>query len=259
MNRIQHSSQLTKPSPASSTFNLESALFVPPTHDSSRALFGPLHYEPKYAYPLIVWLHSPGCDERELVRTMPLISTRNYVAVAPRGFRLGGGGSDREGYGWPQTQDHIQEAEWRIFESIEVARQKFRCAKGRVFLAGFDAGGTMAFRAGMNHPGRFAGVLSLCGAFPCGHTPFSHLNEARGLPLFLAVGHDSRRYPPDKACEHLRLFHAAGMSVALRQYSCGHDLTEQMLRDVDRWIIEQITAPGDPLSEPDNRWWCPLD
>ena len=43
----------------------------------------------------------------------------------------------------------------------------------------------------------------------------------------------------------LRLFHAAGLSIVLRQYPCGQELTEQMLRDVDRWIIEQITAGAD--------------
>ena len=43
------------------------------------------------------------------------------------------------------------------------------------FLAGFDAGGTMAMRIALSHPSRFAGVLSLCGAFPTGRTPFGNL------------------------------------------------------------------------------------
>src|ERR1700676_406196 len=49
------------------------------------ALFGPLHYEANYAYPLLVWLHGPGDSEGQLKRIMPQISLRNYVAVAPRG------------------------------------------------------------------------------------------------------------------------------------------------------------------------------
>ena len=48
--------------------------------------------------------------------------------------------------------------------------------------------------------------------------------------------------PPEKVCENLRLFHTAGMSVTLRQYPCGHQLAPQMLRDMDRWIIEQVTS-----------------
>ena len=54
-------------------------------HSTPHALFVPMHYEPNYAYPLLVWLHGPGDDERQLQRVMPLISLRNYMAVGPRG------------------------------------------------------------------------------------------------------------------------------------------------------------------------------
>ena len=43
-------------------------------------------------------------------------------------------------------------------------------------------------------------------------------------------------------CDDLRLLHTAGMSITLRLYPCAHELSPQMLSDVDRWIIEQITA-----------------
>ncbi len=240
MNRIQPSA---KPIPEKSpvSFSIQSGLFTPPSQDSTRAMFTPLHYEPNYAYPLLVWLHAPGeNDERQLLRIMPLVSLRNYVAVAPRGFACEQD-EGPTGYRWPQTQSHIEQAEHRVFECIEEAQQRFRIADHRIFLAGFDAGGTMAFRIVMNHPQRFAGVLSICGAFPTGHSPLGQLNRVRKLPVFMAVGRDSLVYSPDRACEDLRLFHTAGITVALRQYPCGHQLTQHMLRDVDRWIIEQIT------------------
>lgn len=249
MNRIQHPTESSKEVFAKPTFNLESGLFSASTsHDGSRVVFGPKHYEANYAYPLIVWLHAPKSDERQLLRIMPTVSLRNYVAVAPRGFCLGGVASDRPTYGWLQTEGQILGAEHRIFEAVEAAKRKFHIAPDRVFLAGFGSGGTMAFRVAMNDPSRFAGVLSICGGFPRGRSPspFSRLTQARRLPVFLAVARDSREYPPEEACENLRLFHAAGISIVLRQYPCGHQLTEQMLRDVDRWIIEQITAPARP-------------
>lgn len=243
MNRIQHPTKGPEEAPARPTFRIESGLFsTSESHDASRVLFGPKHYEANYAYPLIVWLHSPGGDERQLVRIMPAISLRNYVAVAPRGFCPGGGASERLGYVWPQTPEHIHEAECRVVEAMEAAASKFHVTADRVFLAGFGAGGTMAFRVALNCPTLFAGVISLCGEFPSGQTPFGRLTESRQLPVLLAVGRDSHVYPPAKACDDLRLLHAAGMSIILRQYPCGQELTEPMLRDVDRWIIEQITA-----------------
>ncbi|HEY5315673.1 MAG TPA: hypothetical protein VIK18_24295, partial [Pirellulales bacterium] len=98
------------------------------------------------------------------------------------------------------------------------------------------------FRLAMNHPSRFRGVLSLCGGFPSGGRPLWRLAEARRLPLFLATGRDSAAYKPSDVCEDLKLFHSAGMSISLRQYPCGHQITSLMLSDMDRWIMEQITG-----------------
>ncbi len=48
--------------------------------------------------------------------------------------------------------------------------------------------------------------------------------------------------------------HTAGLSVTLRQYPGGHELQPQVLADVDRWIIEQITPPGDAGVPSDPQW-----
>jgi phospholipase/carboxylesterase len=205
------------------------------------ALFAPLHYEANYAYPLIVWLHGPADDENQLRRIMPLVSMRNYVAVAPRGTaetRSSRGG--QRVYAWRQSEPDILLAEQRIFDSIAAARRRFHVCPERVFLAGYDCGGTMAFRVAMRHPRSFAGVLSLGGGFPTGRTPLSRLAEARRMPVFLACGRDSAKYPTCQVCDDLRLFHAAGMCVALRQYPCGQEIAVQMLSDMDRWIMEQL-------------------
>jgi phospholipase/carboxylesterase len=245
MQRTQHCVPSSIDAFPETAFQIESALFSTPAHDTTYALFAPLHYESGYAYPLIVWLHGRGNDERQLLRIMPQVSMRNYVAIAPRGLCTAAaedGGC--QGYDWRQTDDDIQQAEQRIFDCIDAAQQKLHVAPQRVFLAGFDCGGTMAFRVAMNRPERFAGVLSLGGSLPAGHSPLGNLVAARRLPLFLAVGRHSAEYPAEAVCENLRLLHSAGMSVTLRQYPCAHELSPQMLNDTDRWIIEQITAPS---------------
>jgi phospholipase/carboxylesterase len=255
MKRHEH---LSMPSPlgkkalAGPSFEIESALVALPAHDATRALFAPLHYEPNYGYPLLVWLHGPGGDERQLMRIMPLVSMRNYVAVAPRGFRaLSRDGRD-EGWGWSQDLGHIHAAEQRVFDSIDAARRKFHVAPDRVFLAGFDCGGTMAIRIAMSHPDRFRGVISIGGPLPTGMTPLGQWTEARHLAVFLAVGRYSQHYPSQQVCEDLRLLHAAGISTTLREYPCGHQVTEGILCDVNRWIIQQITSPKEPSLEADS-------
>jgi phospholipase/carboxylesterase len=251
MSRIPPSA-LKKPA-VEPAFQLETGLFSASADDQTYALFGPLHYEPGYAYPLIIWLHGPATDEHQLRRVMPLVSMRNYVAIAPRGL-CQNGKDGAFGFGWPQNDDACERAEHQIFEALEAAAEKFHISRRKIFLAGFDQGGTMAFRVALSHPQHFAGVLSLGGRFPSGRNPFGNINSARKIPIFLAAGRNSAEYRTDEVCENLRLLHTAGMSITLRQYPCGQELSPQMLADVDRWIIEQITEASRAAQPAENEW-----
>lgn len=218
-------------------------------------LFGPQHYESNYAYPLLVWLHGHAQTERQLVKVMPLVSLRNYVAVAPRGVVRADdagqaavaasttqAGSGRALFTWSQHPDAVDAAIQRIFEAIDEARGQYHIARHRVFLAGVDVGGTMAWRTALAHPDRFAGAISLGGTFPEGRSPLGRLLEARRLPLFLAHGRDDRLFSEEKIDEQLRLFHSAGLQVSMRQYPCGAQLAPQMLTDIDRWMMDVVTG-----------------
>lgn len=238
MNRLQPLPSV-RPAASSSRADVALAVYSPGHPHAPYTLFGPLHYESRYAYPLLVWMHGPADDETQLRRVMPLVSLRNYVAVAPRGVDSTAG---RRGYWWPQNETDIGLAEQRVFDAIGAARRKFHLHERRIFLAGFDCGGTMAFRLAMMHPELFAGVVSLGGAFPSSHAPLCRLNQARRLPIFLATGRDSREYAPEQVCDDLRLFHSAGFQVALRQYPCGQEIALAMLSDMDRWMMELITG-----------------
>lgn len=253
MNRIQSFSAASETAfseTSAPSLHVGSGKFAPASGETPLALFAPLHYEANYAYPLLVWLHGPSDDESQLKRIMPLVSMRNYVAVAVRGTCRADRKAGRPGYSWSQNLAELALAEHRIFDAIEVASNRFHIAPRRIFLAGFDCGGTMAFRLAMEHPRRFAGVLSLGGAFPAGRGALRSLAEARRVPIFLACGRDSLQYPTANVCDDLKLFHSAGLHVALRQYPCSHELTAAMLADVDRWIMEQVASAGRPAANP---------
>lgn len=209
-------------------------------HWVPHAFFAPLHYEPNYAYPLLVWLHGRGADEGQLRQVMPWISLRNYVAVAPRGIHAVQ--APARGYAWGDSEAAAAVAAQRVFQCIDAAMERFHIAPQRVFLAGCDCGGTAAFRVGLTHPTRFAGILSVGGPFPGHGRPLAGLRQARDVPLFIAQGRDSQQYPVDRTCHELRLLHAAGFHITLRQYPCGDELTRQMLHDIDVWLMEQVTG-----------------
>jgi phospholipase/carboxylesterase len=216
----------------------------PPRPSSRRNLqqcvLAPLHYEPNYAYPVVVWLHGTGGDERELKRVMPLVSLRNYVSLSVRGTC-----PSQSGYTWSQSADAVLTAAGRVADVVAQARQRFHVHPSRVFLAGYGSGGTMALRLALAAPDRYAGAASIGGCFPIGHAPLAGLAAARRARLLMMHCRDSHTYSVDTVCDELSLFHAAGMSVTLRQYPCGDELTTQMLRDLDVWLMEQVTGVCD--------------
>jgi phospholipase/carboxylesterase len=185
-------------------------------------------------------LPGPADHDRQLLRVIPHVSSRNYVGVAPRGVVEAE--AAHEGFEWHQEEAAIESAERRVFECMEIAADRYHVSGDSVFLAGYQCGGTMALRIGLRHPSLFAGAISLGGPFPTGLAPLSQLRNARGFPLFIAQGRESRRYSPQRTCEELRLFHSAAMHVMLRQYPCADEMTTQMLSDLNVWIMEQVTG-----------------
>ncbi|MGI8980753.1 MAG: alpha/beta hydrolase [Pirellulaceae bacterium] len=218
---------------------VDQAVMTAPRGHSTYSLLAPLHYEANYAYPVVVWLHSDGGDEKQLLRVMQHISMRNYVGLGVRGSLPCEG---RRGYQWQQSPASIITAENRVQEAIAAAQAKFNVNSDRIFLAGHEAGGTMAFRLALRSPRNYAGALSVGGRFPLGQMPLLNLHSLRDLPLFLAYCRDSETYTEGDLCDELPLFHAAALKVAIRQYPCGDELTTQMLADMDAWMMERVTG-----------------
>jgi phospholipase/carboxylesterase len=202
------------------------------------ATFAPIHYEQRYAYPLIVWLHDSASSEQELAQVMPLVSMRNYVAIAPRGtcacrFQRGR-------YGWRQTASAIEAAQTRIADCIALAQARFNIHAERIFLVGRGSGGTMALRTAWSDAKKFAGVVAINGPLPSRLAPLRCVNELRHVPCLLTTSRDSEVYRANHVCRDLRLLHVAGCTVALRQYPGADSLTSNMLADLDRWLMERV-------------------
>jgi phospholipase/carboxylesterase len=254
MNRIQTLTQRTaraafasKGAPVSTR---RSAITAP-----SNAFFVPLHYEPNYAYPLVVWLHGPHDNENQLKKVMPLVSMRNYVGVGPRATaasELDEGSHIR--FRWIQGDTHVHVAEQRVLDAIDEATRRWNIAPNRTFIAGLHCGGTMALRLALRNPERFAGALSFCGPFPTQSAPLARLRQVRKLPLFLTITANSELYPEQEVCQHVRLFHTAKLKVNIHHYPGDDALTTLMLEDMDRWIMDQlIGSSNEPAPVPADR------
>jgi phospholipase/carboxylesterase len=214
--------------------------------------FAPLHYEPNYSYPLLVWIHDDGGNASDLQRVMPLVSVRNYVGAAITGEAVQG----RRGCVWRSNATATLAAENQLADAIELATRRFRIHADRIFLAGSGTGGTLAMRLALRNPRKYAGAATIGGSFPEGQAPLAALEHARDLPLFIAHGRDSLRYPIERLCDELHLFHTASLGVNIRQYPCEDEVTTQMLHDLDVWLMERVTGmPAEAAQTPVAEGW----
>jgi phospholipase/carboxylesterase len=202
-------------------------------------LLGPELYEKNYAYPLVIWLHGPGGNERQLLPIMREISLRNYVAVAPRGTSSEANG---EGYDWSNDDYSVDRARQAVRQCVRVACEKYNVNRARIFLAGLHSGGTLALRLALSEPEHFAGVASVGGTFPQGCRALLRYRAAQELPLLMLRGLESATYTEAIFCEELRLFHAGALKVHCRQYLAGDEPTVPMFKDLNGWLMEQITG-----------------
>jgi predicted esterase len=175
----------------------------------------PQGYEPGYDYPLLVWLTDPN-SKFDLGRAMVRLSLRNYVAVQPT----------RSGA-----------AMWR---AIDRVRDRLSIHPRRIWLVGHAAGGTEALRTACHHPDAFAGAVSLGGAFPLDEAAFARIDEIRRLPLLLCCRAAEVAADADRFDRTLRLFHAAGGTLAVRIYQRGGGLSRPTLADVNRWLMDEL-------------------
>jgi len=212
--------------------------------------FLPVGYEPNYPYPLLVFLHGNASSEEQILRLAPRLSRRNYISIAPRGPHVLVPRTDGrvtyswgpEGYDDPMVEDYI-------FRAIEQTRRTYHIHSERIYLAGFREGAAVAYRLGMVYPDRFAGVVSLNGCMPRRGGPLMRLPEVRKLRVFIGHGLANAIVPLAQAKQDHRLFYSAGLNVKLNTYPSTHRIHTEMLRDVDRWVQDNIVEDNDSLPE----------
>ena len=205
------------------------------------SVFLPVHYESSYAYPMLIWLHPNGSNHQQLDNVMPQISERNYIGLALTGTEKL---EKEDAYGWLQASEAIESMINRVAWWIDRVASRFNINRQRIFIAGQGNGGTMAYRIALARPGWFAGVASLNGSLPANLTPLANWRNCREVPVFWAHGRSSVDFPETNLCHQLKLLHVAGFDVTLRQYPVGDRLPDQVLGDLNEWMMAQLSNTG---------------
>ncbi|HEY1861922.1 MAG TPA: hypothetical protein VGG61_16290 [Gemmataceae bacterium] len=214
--------------------------------------FLPTGYEPNYAYPLLVFFHGHCGSERQIIRLAPRLSRRNYICIGLRGpVEAGPRANGRMGYSWGPQDEHDSAIEDYVFRAIEQTRLKYHVHSERIYLAGFCEGAALAYRMGFLFPEKFGGVISLNGAIPRQGCPLLRLPQVRQLKVLIGHGIANSCVPLTMAQADYRLLYTAGLDVTLNTYPATHRIHIDMLKDVNRWIINSISDVDAPEQDED--------
>lgn len=210
--------------------------------------FLPTDYQPTYPYPLVVLFHGTGGSEESVARLAPRMSRRNYIAISLRGPQgIGKRPDGREAFAWG-TDYEDDDLEEYLINAVEQTRRTYHVHSERVFLAGVNEGADVAYRIGLSMADRVAGVIALNGQMPkVTGAPLFRLGAVRNLPVLIGHGLENQVVPYTAAQRDYRLLYAAGANVRLVGYDTNHKVHPNMLRDVNRWIINSVTAESTVL------------
>ena len=200
----------------------------------------PQYYEPKYAYPLIVWLQPAGCRAPDLKQIMPALSDRNYLGTLARlsfsienplqPFSLG----ERQAGASPVPFNWAGD----IRRDVLHARRSHHVHSERIFLAGIGAGASAAIQMLLEKPEWFAGAIALDPDLELADVSVRQLKELGGKRLFTTSVMHSRELDQLEG-----LCFRAGVDVTHKNYPTELSLHRRVLLDVDRWLMSEICQP----------------
>lgn len=143
-----------------------------------------------------------------------------------------------------EFDDFIEEY---MLRAVEMTRRSYHVHSERIFLAGIEEGATQAYRLGLKMPEKLAGLISLNGSLPkpVEGQPLLKYPEIRGMRTFIGHGSLNENISINDAKRDSRLLYSAGLDVSFQSYETNHKLHPHMMRDLNRWIMDNVSTELD--------------
>jgi len=206
----------------------------------------PESYEPRYAYPLIVWLTGSDCGIDESLNHIAAMSPQNYLGLAIDECLFDLPGSDQDGFDVPvEFLKRLVDVENRVVTAVRSLRQVANVHTERIFLAGAGNAASVALLLAMHQPEWFGGCLAFGGALPPAARLLANRSELAGKRFFLgAPGGRSGWQTAGNVRNSARQLVSVGadVSVSVNVSEADSLVNPRSLREVDQWIISGILA-----------------
>ena len=208
-------------------------------------------------FPTVVALHGWGASAHDLIGLAPGLHGGRALVLCPQGrvaFRIDAGpgqGPPTVGYGWfplasgrPPDPEEFEKGAAALRAFLAQAEAAYPIDRQRLVLLGFSQGGTLAYDLALREPERFAGIAALSSWLPpalvAGLTP----SEAHAsLPALLIHGSDDPMIPAALGRESRDALLKLGVPTVFREYSMGHEISPEALRQLVEWLEEKVLSP----------------
>ncbi|MAT16146.1 MAG: hypothetical protein CMJ46_12860 [Planctomyces sp.] len=203
--------------------------------------FVPEKYEPRYAYPLIVWLHSATDGRPTMASVMNTLSPQNYLALS---FKVANDSpvNTRSLATWPTSETAIEKFLSQIHQTVCQLGSFYHVHTERIYLAGFEDAGAMALRLFLKRPDWFGGAAAFGTPFPEQMLIPERLPVLEEKRVLVAQGvKDPVSSIADSVC-WTRIFKQAGVDLTTKLFDGEHELSPEMLKYMNEWLINGIYA-----------------
>lgn len=198
----------------------------------------PKNMESNKKYPLLVFLHGSGMDDRQVLTEREVDPLINFIELAPFG----------RGTSNAFSTDHAQDD---IREAIDDVIAHYPVDTDRIILAGFSMGGYGVYRTFYENPKIFRALAVFSGhpdlankwGIPGKHPNFldeKYLNPFKGIQIFIFHGEQDKNCPFDLTKKLVEMLKKAGARVEVYiDKEKGHEMPgEKIYRSYLQWLKE---------------------
>jgi phospholipase/carboxylesterase len=200
--------------------------------------------------PLLLLLHGLGSHEADLMGLAPYVDGRFFVVSARGPVTLAPGA-----YAWFHTeftqhgpvinQAEAEQSRKTLARFIDELVETYDLDPDRIYLMGFSQGAIIGLSIALTEPEKLAGVVAMSGRIlPQVGQQIAAPDRLTGLPVLVVHGLYDPLLPVDEYGRPARAL-LARLPVALtyREYSMAHQVSDESLTDVTRWLTEHLDRP----------------
>lgn len=194
-------------------------------------------------HPTLIMLHGRGADENDLLGLADYLDDRLLVvsARAPFPFQWGGGFAwyDVLEIGRPEPQMFAESYKKLLLFLADIIKG-YPVDPRQIFFLGFSMGTMMSYTLFLTKTELIAGVVANSGYVPEETGLQFQWDKLAGKSVFIAHGTYDPVIPLQFGRRAKQLFEKTHADVTYKEYPMAHQISEESLNDVSRWLSQKI-------------------